>query len=90
MCEFLEHANPGLTELYFRRKAKKFEAAWKQVTGTFKDNRLTGKATVVYANGAVFEGEFACGMLQGFGRFEHLSLLVEGIWKDNVLQQQLN
>ena len=46
-----------MTNLYFKRKIKKFSSPWVFVKGTFFDNRLTGKATIRYSNGAELEGE---------------------------------
>lgn len=89
ICEFLESINSCLTNLYFKRKIKKFSSLWISATGSFVDNRLSGKATIQYSNGARLEGEFTNGEIEGFCRFTDHQLLVEGIWTQNVLQTQL-
>lgn len=87
ICEFLESINSGLTDLYFKRKAKKFTSPWMSAEGTFKDNRLQGKVLVKYVNGAELEGDFQEGCINGFGRFRDMQLLVEGFWSQNVLHK---
>lgn len=84
--DFLEQINPGLTQLFFMNRKKRFLSNWVKYEGEFERNYLQGRGRIAYENGAVFEGTFCKGNMEGRGRFSHGKLVILGEWSKNELK----
>lgn len=90
ICKFLQRINPGLSNLYFKNKVKKFSSDWVSYSGQFHENRIDGKGRIKYFNGAQLFGEFFKGDIDGVCKFADNKLEIIGLWQNNILQKVID